>query len=81
MDCAKQTVQIALPTAACGVIIGIVLRSGFATKISLLISRYGSQNILIALLSHNGRRYAVGNGAPHGGSISDWKYSVCLLSD
>ncbi|MDR1626802.1 MAG: TRAP transporter fused permease subunit, partial [Spirochaetia bacterium] len=46
----KQVAEIAVPTAACGIIIGIVVMSGLATKLSLIISALGTQSILPALL-------------------------------
>lgn len=49
-DGVKQAVQIAIPTSACGVIIGIVLRSGVANKLSTLILHTGSQMLLFGLL-------------------------------
>jgi TRAP transporter 4TM/12TM fusion protein len=49
-DGGKQAAEIAIPTAACGIIIGIVIQSGLATKISSLIASVGISNKLIALM-------------------------------
>ena len=46
----KQAADIALPTAACGIVIGLVVQSGLATKIARLISVLGADNLLIALI-------------------------------
>ncbi|GAB6086911.1 TRAP transporter permease [Alkaliphilus crotonatoxidans] len=45
----KQASEIAIPTAACGIIIGIVIQSGLATKVSSIIARVGGGNIILAL--------------------------------
>jgi TRAP-type uncharacterized transport system fused permease subunit len=42
--------EIAIPTASCGIIIGVVVMSGLATKFSLIISSLGAQSILPALM-------------------------------
>lgn len=47
---AKQASEIAIPTAACGIIIGIVIQSGLATKLSTIISRVGSGSLAPALI-------------------------------
>lgn len=46
----KQASEIAVPTAACGIIIGVVIQSGLATKVSKLIANVGSGYLIIALL-------------------------------
>ncbi len=46
----KQAANIAIPTAACGIIIGIVIQSGLATRFSNVIARFGTSNLLLALL-------------------------------
>ncbi|MEJ5184360.1 MAG: TRAP transporter fused permease subunit, partial [Rectinemataceae bacterium] len=46
----KQAAEIAIPTAACGIIIGIVIQSGLATKISGLIASIGISNLFFALI-------------------------------
>lgn len=46
----KQASEIAVPTAACGIIIGVVIQSGLATKVSKLIANVGSSYLIIALL-------------------------------
>lgn len=47
---ARQAADIAIPTAACGIIIGIVIQSGLATKMSTLIASVGVNNLVIALI-------------------------------
>lgn len=49
-DGVKQAANIAIPTAACGIIIGIVIQSGLATRFANLIARLGTSNLLLALL-------------------------------
>ncbi|NLU10019.1 MAG: TRAP transporter fused permease subunit [Tepidanaerobacter acetatoxydans] len=46
----KQASEIAIPTAACGIIIGIVIQSGFATKLSSVIAKIGSGSLATALI-------------------------------
>jgi len=46
----KQAAAIAIPTAACGIIIGIAIQSGLATKLSGVMISAGGNNLLIALL-------------------------------
>ena len=46
----KQAADIAVPTAACGIIIGSVIQSGLAPKISALISSLGLTHLPLALL-------------------------------
>ena len=46
----KQASEIAVPTAACGIIIGVVIQSGLATKVSKLIANVGSSYLILALL-------------------------------
>lgn len=46
----KQASEIAIPTGACGIIIGVVIQSGLATKVSKLIASVGSTNLVIALI-------------------------------
>lgn len=46
----RQAADIAIPTAACGIIIGIVIQSGLATKVSTLIASIGLSNLVIALI-------------------------------
>lgn len=47
---ARQAADIAIPTAACGIIIGIVIQSGLATKMSTLIASVGVNHLVIALI-------------------------------
>lgn len=47
---ARQAADIAIPTAACGIIIGIVIQSGLATKMSTLIASIGVNHLVIALI-------------------------------
>ncbi len=46
----KQAAGIAIPTAAVGIIIGIVIQSGLATKLSTLMIRLGGDRLILALL-------------------------------
>ena len=50
MDGIKQAAGIAIPTAACGIIICIVVRSGVANKLTGIIAEVGSGNLLFALM-------------------------------
>ena len=49
-DGIKQAANIAIPTAACGIIIGIVIQSGLASRFATVIAAIGSTNLLLALL-------------------------------
>lgn len=46
----RQASNVAIPTAACGIMIGIVVRSGVAVKVAKLITASGNSSLLIALL-------------------------------
>lgn len=46
----KQAANIAIPTGACGIMIGIVVQSGVANKLTKIISNTGSSNIALALI-------------------------------
>ncbi|MCR5288399.1 MAG: TRAP transporter fused permease subunit [Treponema sp.] len=46
----KQAANIAIPTAACGVMIGIVVRSGAANKLTTIINEVGNSHLLPALV-------------------------------
>lgn len=50
MDGTRQAVSIAIPTAACGIMIGVVVRSGVAVKIAKLIALWGNSSVFVALL-------------------------------
>lgn len=50
LDGIKQAASIAIPTGACGIMIGIVVRSGAANKLTKIISSVGSANIVVALM-------------------------------
>lgn len=50
LDGVRQSANIAIPTAACGIMIGIVVRSGIAVKISKLIGRTGNSSLFLALI-------------------------------
>lgn len=51
MDGAKQAASIAIPTAACGIIINVVTgQTSLATNLSNLITKLGTSNLFIALL-------------------------------
>jgi TRAP transporter 4TM/12TM fusion protein len=49
-DGIRQAASIAIPTAACGIMIGIVVRSGAANKLSTIIATVGGSNLLVALI-------------------------------
>lgn len=46
----RQAAYTALPTGACGIMIGIVVRSGAAVKIAKLITSSGNSSLFLALL-------------------------------
>lgn len=50
MDGIRQAANIAIPTAACGIMIGIVVRSGVAVKIAKLIGKSGNSSLMLALV-------------------------------
>ena len=51
MDGAKQAASIAIPTAACGIIINVVTgQTSLATNLSNLISALGTSNLFLALV-------------------------------
>ncbi|MDR1317671.1 MAG: TRAP transporter fused permease subunit [Spirochaetales bacterium] len=49
LDGVRQAAGIAIPTAACGIMIGIVIRSGAANKLTTIIASVGGSNIAVAL--------------------------------
>lgn len=50
LDGVKQASNIAIPTAACGIIIGVVIQSGLATRFSNTIAQVGTSHLAIALI-------------------------------
>lgn len=50
MEGVRQSANVAIPTAACGIMIGIVVRSGIAVKVAKLIGTSGNNSLLLALL-------------------------------
>lgn len=50
VDGVKQASNIAIPTAACGIIIGVVIQSGLATRFSSIIAKIGTSHLSIALI-------------------------------
>lgn len=50
LDGTKQAYGIAIPTAACGIMTGIVVQSGVANKLTKLISSAGSSSLALALI-------------------------------
>jgi TRAP transporter 4TM/12TM fusion protein len=50
LDGIRQAASIAIPTAACGIMIGIVVRSGAANKLTTIIAAVGGSNLLVALI-------------------------------
>ncbi len=50
IDGIKQCANVAVPVAACGIIIGTVVQSGLANKFSGVIATVGGSSLLLALL-------------------------------
>ncbi|MDO4266071.1 MAG: TRAP transporter fused permease subunit [Eubacteriales bacterium] len=50
MEGVRQAANIAIPTAACGIMIGIVVNSGVAVKIAKLIGNSGESGLFLALM-------------------------------
>jgi len=50
LDGTKQASGIAIPTAACGIMIGIVVQSGVANKLTKIIAATGSSSLALALM-------------------------------
>lgn len=50
MEGVRQAANIAIPTAACGIMIGIVVNSGVAVKIARLIGTSGEGSLFLALV-------------------------------
>lgn len=50
LDGIQQSADVALPTGACGIIIGVVVQSGLANKFSVVVSAVGGEHLLIALI-------------------------------
>lgn len=50
LDGIKQASAIAIPTGACGIMIGIVVRSGAANKLTKIIAAVGGSSIVVALI-------------------------------
>lgn len=54
LDCCmlgiRQASNIAIPTAACGIMIGVVVRSGAANKLTGVIEAMGGSNLLVAMV-------------------------------
>ena len=50
IDGVRQSANIAIPTGVCGIMIGIVVRSGIAVKIAKLIGQAGGSSLLLALI-------------------------------
>jgi len=46
----KQAAYVALPTAGCGIMIGIVIQSGVAVKIAKLVGASGNSSLFLALV-------------------------------
>jgi len=64
MDGIRQAAGIAIPTAACGIMIGIVVRSGFANKLTSIIAVVGKSNLLVALFIAMGGCLILGMALP-----------------
>lgn len=50
LDGVKQAASITVPTAAIGIMIGIVIQSGVANKLTKIISQTGSSSLALALI-------------------------------
>ena len=50
MDGIRQAANIVIPVAACGIIIGVVVQSGLASKFSALLAVLGGSYLIVALL-------------------------------
>jgi TRAP transporter 4TM/12TM fusion protein len=50
LDGTRSVCQVAIPTASCGIIIGVVTMSGLATRLSQLIASVGGNNLAFALI-------------------------------
>lgn len=50
MDGIRQSANITIPVAACGVIIGVVVQSGLANKFTALLAVLGGTSLLLALI-------------------------------
>lgn len=50
MDGVKQAANIVIPTAACGIMIGIVVQSGVANKLTKIIAQTGDSSMGLALI-------------------------------
>ena len=50
LDGTKQAYGIAIPTAACGIMTGIVVQSGVANKLTKIIAATGSSSLALALI-------------------------------
>jgi TRAP transporter 4TM/12TM fusion protein len=50
IDGIRQAANIAIPTGVCGVMIGIVVRSGAANKLTTIIQAVGGSNLVVALV-------------------------------
>jgi len=50
LDGIRQAANITIPTAACGIMIGIVIQSGVANKLTKIIANTGESSIALALI-------------------------------
>ena len=50
LDGVKQAANITIPTAACGIMIGIVVQSGVANKLTKIIAHTGDSSMALALI-------------------------------
>lgn len=50
LDGVRQAANIVIPTAACGIMIGIVVQSGVANKLTKIIANTGESSIALALI-------------------------------
>ncbi|ETA81843.1 TRAP transporter permease [Youngiibacter fragilis] len=64
LDGVKQAAGIVIPTAACGIMIGIVVQSGVANKLTKIIAQSGDSSIALALIFAMGGCLLLGMALP-----------------
>ena len=72
----KQAAAIAIPTAACGIIIGSIIQSGLAVRISTLIAGIGITHLSVALLITMVGSLVLGLGLP---TVAAYLVSVVIF--
>lgn len=76
MDGVRQAANIAIPTAACGIMIGIVVNSGVAVKIAKLIGTSGEGQPVHRTVHRRSGLPAAGHGTAYRGRLPDRCHSV-----